>query len=141
MMERLFTALTNALFSSPAVALAASFAWGVLSVVLSPCHLASIPLIVGFIDREGAMTLRRAFTLSALFSLGILVTITLVGLVTGLAGRILGDVGQYGRYAVAVLFMVVGLNLMDIFSIPLFGAGGKPRFKNKGALAAFALGL
>ncbi len=140
-MEMLFTALTNALFSSPAAALAASFAWGVLSVVLSPCHLASIPLIVGFIDRQGAMSPRRAFTLSALFSLGILVTIALVGLATGLAGRILGDVGQYGRYAVAVLFIVVGLNLMDIIPMPFSGAAQRSQFQNKGALAAFALGL
>ena len=68
---------------TPVVALAASFAWGVLSIVLSPCHLSSIPLIIGFISGQGAeITARRAFTLSALFSAGILITIGAIGAVT-----------------------------------------------------------
>lgn len=41
--------------------------WGILSVVLSPCHLSSIPLIVGFIDQQGRMSTRRAFFISAPF--------------------------------------------------------------------------
>ena len=45
-METLFVTLTRAVEGSALVALGASFAWGVLSILLSPCHLASIPLIV-----------------------------------------------------------------------------------------------
>jgi cytochrome c-type biogenesis protein len=60
-METLFVTLTRAVEGSALVALGASFAWGVLSILLSPCHLASIPLIVGFIDSQGRTTARRAF--------------------------------------------------------------------------------
>ena len=88
-MESLFVALTQAVTGTPLIALSAALAWGALSVVLSPCHLASIPLIVGFIDGQGAMTTRRAFVISNLFAVGILVTIALIGVATAAAGRML----------------------------------------------------
>ena len=141
MIVNVFTWLSNALYSAPYIALIASFVWGVLSIVLSPCHLASIPLIVGFIDKQGKMTTKRAFMLAVLFSLGILITIALIGLVTGMLGRILGDVGRLGNYFVAGIFFIVGFYLLDILPLPFLGQSGQPSFKKKGMLAAFALGL
>ena len=55
-MEQLFTTLTHAVEGTPLVALSAALIWGILSILLSPCHLASIPLIVGFIDEQGRIT-------------------------------------------------------------------------------------
>ncbi|MFH0879895.1 MAG: cytochrome c biogenesis protein CcdA, partial [Lentisphaerota bacterium] len=102
--------------------------------------LASIPLIVGFIDEQGTISTRRAFWISLLFSLGILVTIGLIGVATALAGRMMGDVGRWGTYFVAIIFFVVGLHLMEI--IPLKFAGpGRVNMKRKGLLAALILGL
>lgn len=141
MIAELFTWLSNALYSSPFIALAASFFWGVLSIVLSPCHLASIPLIVGFIGDQGGMTTKRAFIYTLLFSSGILITITVIGLVTGMLGRLLGDVGQFGNYFVAGIFFIVGLYMLDILPLPFLGQSGQPSFKKKGMLAAFVLGL
>jgi cytochrome c-type biogenesis protein len=141
MVGDIFTWLSNALYSTPYIALSASLLWGVLSIVLSPCHLASIPLIVGFIDNQGKVTVRRAFMLALLFSLGILITIVLIGLVTGMLGRILGDVGKFGNYFVAGIFFVVGLYLLDILPLPFLDQSGQPSFKKKGMLAAFVLGL
>ncbi len=56
MIERIFTTLTQAVEGTAAIAIAASFVWGILSILLSPCHLASIPLIVGFVDRQGQIS-------------------------------------------------------------------------------------
>jgi len=81
-LEQLFTTLSQAVEGSAAVALAAAAGWGVLSILLSPCHLASIPLIVGFIDSQGRMSTARAFLVSLLFASGILVTIGLIGAAT-----------------------------------------------------------
>jgi cytochrome c-type biogenesis protein len=139
-MERLFTALSHAIEGAPAVALAAAFLWGVLSIVLSPCHLSSIPLIVGFIDKQGRMSGKRASLISTLFAVGILVTIGAVGAVTAAAGRMLGDVGPYGNYVVAAIFFVVGLYLLDVLPLP-WSAPGKVGIKRKGLFAAFILGL
>ncbi len=139
-MQSLFTALSQAIEGSALVAIAASFLWGILSILLSPCHLASIPLIVGFIDDQGRMRTQRAFFISTLFAVGILVTIALIGVITAAAGRMLGDVGQYGNYVVALLFLLVGLHLLDVFPMPWSGTG-QVGMKQRGALAAFLLGL
>jgi cytochrome c-type biogenesis protein len=139
-MERLFTFLTHAVEGAPLVALGASFAWGVLSILLSPCHLASIPLIVGFIDEQGRISTRRAFVIALLFALGILVTIAAIGVITALAGRMMGDIGRYGNYLVAAIFFVVGLHLLDIIPMPWSGPG-QVGLKRKGMFAAFILGL
>lgn len=139
-MEQLFTALSRAIEGAPGIALAAAFAWGVLSILLSPCHLASIPLIVGFIDQQGRITTQRAFWISTLFAAGILITIGVIGGITAAAGRMLGDVGRYGNYFVAVIFFVVGLYLLDVARLPMPGTA-QPGIKRKGMLAALFLGL
>lgn len=139
-MTELFTTLTRAVEGTPLVALGAALVWGVLSILLSPCHLASIPLIVGFINGQGQMTTRRAFGLSLLFSVGILLTIALIGVITGAAGRIMGDVGRYGNYFVAGVFFLVGLHLVGVIPMPWSGPG-QVGYQRKGLFAAFALGL
>ena len=139
-MHQLFTTLTRAVEGSALVAIAASLVWGVLSIVLSPCHLASIPLIVGFIDSQGRTSTRRAFFISFLFAVGILITIGLIGAITAVAGRMMGDVGRYGNYSVAAIFFLVGLHLLDVIPMPWSGPE-QVAMKRKGALAAFILGL
>ncbi len=140
MMESLFNTLTHAVEGGPFLALSAAFAWGILSILLSPCHLASIPLIVGFIDEQGEISTRRAFQISLLFGLGILITIGLIGAITAAAGRMMGDVGQYGNYFVAVIFILVGLHLFGVLPMPFTGPG-QVAMKRRGRLAAFILGL
>jgi len=139
-MERLFTTLTKAVQATPAIAISASFFWGILSILLSPCHLSSIPLIVGFIDQQGRMSTKRAFSISTLFAMGILVTIGAIGAITAAAGRMMGDVGPYGNYFVALIFFLVGLYLLDVISMP-FSGPGQVGMKRKGLLAALILGL
>ena len=139
-MEELFATLTRAIEGTPAVALSVAFVWGILSVLLSPCHLSSIPLIVGFIDQQGRMSTRRAFLISTLFAAGILLTIAAIGAITAAAGRMMGDVGRYGNYVVAAIFFLVGLVLLDVIPMPWSGPG-QVGMKRKGPLAALILGL
>lgn len=139
-MQELLSFLTTAVHGTPWVAIGAAFIWGILSIVLSPCHLASIPLIVGFIDEQDVRSPGRAFLLSLLFSIGILITIALIGVLTAMAGRMMGDIGAWGNYFVAAIFFVVGLHLLDV--IPLnFSGWGNTVMKCKGFGAAFILGL
>jgi cytochrome c-type biogenesis protein len=139
-MQELFTSLTQAVEGAWYIAVAASFLWGVLSIVLSPCHLASIPLIVGFIEGQGQMTPKRAFAVSSVFSVGILITIALIGVLTAWAGRMMGSLGAWGNYLVAGIFFVVGLHLLEVMPMP-FSATGPKGMKRKGLLAALILGL
>jgi cytochrome c-type biogenesis protein len=139
-LEHLFVSLTRAVEGSAAIALSASFVWGILSIILSPCHLSSIPLIVGFMSEQGNLTRRKAFGVSSLFALGILVTIAVIGIATAAMGRMMGDVGRYGNYFVAAIFFVVGLHLLDIIPMPFSGPSGAG-VKRRGFVAAFILGL
>lgn len=139
-MQQLFTFLTHAVESTSLIAVAAAFLWGILSILLSPCHLASIPLIVGFIDQQGRISTARAFAISSFFSAGILTTIALTGVITASLGRMLGDVGPYGNYFVAAIFFVFGLVLLDVIRLPWSGPA-QAGIKGKGLSAAFILGL
>jgi len=139
-MAQLFATLTQAVEGAPMVALAAALIWGVLSIILSPCHLASIPLIIGFIAEQRELTTRRAFWTATLFSLGILVTIGIIGVVTASLGRMAGDIGAYGNYLVAAIFFLVGLHLLGVIPMP-FSGPGQVGMQRKGLLAAFVLGL
>lgn len=140
MFESLLTWLSNLVQSTFLLALLGAFLWGVLSILLSPCHLTSIPLVVGYISHQGVKTFRKAFWTSFAFSFGILITIGLIGLVTALLGRMMGDIGKWGNYLVAAVFFIVGLVLLEIirFDFPGIGQLG---FKKRGVWAALVLGL
>ena len=139
-MEHLFTTLSHAVEGAPLVALSAAAVWGVLSIVLSPCHLASLPLIVGFISGQGAVTPRRAAALATLFAAGILATIALIGVLTAAAGRMLGDLGPWGNLLVALIFFAVGLHLLGVLPA-LWSAPGQVGLRRRGLWAALLLGL
>jgi cytochrome c-type biogenesis protein len=140
-MQKLFTSLNHAVEGEPVIALLAAAAWGVLSIILSPCHLASIPLIVGFISEQGQLTTRRAFWTATLFAVGILTTIAAIGAITAAAGRMMGDVGRYGNYFVAGIFLLVGLHLLGVIPAPWNNGPGQVGMKRRGLVAAFVLGL
>ena len=141
MMTELLTAFGEAFVGAPLLALSAAFTWGVLSVVLSPCHLTSIPLVVAYVNGAGAPPpFRRAFALSSLFALGTLVSIAGIGVVTALAGRLAGDVGAIGNFLVAALFIVMGLNLLGVVPLPA-GLSGPAASTQKGPWGALVLGL
>ncbi len=141
MILRIFTYLANALEQNVYIGIVAAFIWGILSIILSPCHLSSIPLIVGFISGQKNLTLRRSFVLAFLFSIGILLTIGIIGLITGLAGRMMGDIGKWGSIFVAIIFFIIGLYLLNIIKLPFLSRISQPQFQRKGLLASFILGL
>ena len=138
-MGAIFTWLSDAMNGAPWLALLAAAGWGVASLVLSPCHLASIPLVVGFIAERKDTTPRQAFGYALLFALGILTSIAAVGGITAAAGRMLGDVGPWAGYAVAAVLIVVGLHLLGLISLPWERGLSLPRYQGK--LAALLLGL
>ena len=140
MINDIFTLLSEALYQNFWMALLASFAWGILSILLSPCHLSSIPLLVGYITRQGKVSIGRTFRISLLFAVGILITIAFVGIITASLGRLMGDVGTIGTYIVAGLFFIIGLYLLDIIKLPL-DVGSVSPVKQKGLFAALILGL
>lgn len=139
-MISVFEALTDAVSGTTHVSILASVAWGILSVVLSPCHLASIPLVIAFIGGQKVITTRRAFLLALVFASGLLVTIGLIGAATALLGRMLGDVGAHVNYVVAGIFFLIGLHFLGIIPLP-FSATAAGVGSRRGLLAGFIIGL
>ncbi|PRX27179.1 cytochrome c-type biogenesis protein [Orenia metallireducens] len=140
MIRELFTWVTNSLTASASIALLAAFIWGMLSVLLSPCHLSSIPLIVGYINGQEKLSTKRAFKLSLLFTLGMIISLFIIGVVTALLGRLIGDLGSWGNYLVAGVFFIMGLNFLEIISFDWDDNSSKV-VKSKGYLGALLLGL
>lgn len=140
MIDALFEWLSIALEGSMLLAISAAFGWGILSVLLSPCHLAGIPLIIGYISQHSHTTSRKATTLAFTFALGSLVSVTAIGLITVWAGSIAGDTGNWGNYLLGTLFLVMGLFLMDL--LPKTWNNLRPSEKQQGGLTgALTLGL
>lgn len=140
MLEELFTYLTLALTGNLALAAFAAFGWGVASILLSPCHLSSIPLIISYISTDKDKGTAHTFNLALVFALGILVTIALVGALTAALGRVLGDVGFWGNLFVASVFLLMGLSLLDIVRLPFLTASGNA-WRGRGMIGAITLGL
>lgn len=140
MLEELFTSLSLALDGNAGLALPAAFAWGVASILLSPCHLSSIPLVIGYISTEEDRSAGRAFLLALVFALGILVTIGFLGAATAALGRLLGDVGFWGNIIVALVFLLMGLVLLDVVHLSWMLPSGE-RMRGRGVWGALVLGL
>ncbi len=140
-MENILLSITEWLQASAVVALPASFLWGMVSVLLSPCHLASIPLLIAYVAGQRLIPPpRQAARYALLFAMGIFITIMTVGLLCALAGRMLGDIGNWWPALVGTLLLWVAWTL---FRPPQCSATGNvlARFQIQGAPGAFILGL
>lgn len=117
------------------------FFWGMVSVLFSPCHLASIPLIIGYVAGQNHLVEGRKATLYAvIFTAGLFITIAVIGLVCSLLGRMLGDVGPYWTIAIGLLLLWVALDMLGVASCSL-QSGWMARLTLKGLSGAFVLGL
>jgi cytochrome c-type biogenesis protein len=143
LLRELFTGLTELLYGAPLLALAAALAWGVLSILLSPCHLVSIPLVIGYVERQSRAAGSNPVALSAVFSSGMILAIALTGLVTGLLGRMMGDIGTPGYVLLSLAVIYAGLSILGIVPLPLSGAdtGRHARRLGGSRWGGFLLGL
>jgi cytochrome c-type biogenesis protein len=117
------------------------FAWGMVSVLLSPCHLASIPLIVGYVGgQEQAVEGRRAVLYALAFTLGLFTTIAAIGIACALLGRMLGDVGSWWTVLVGLVLVWVSLDMLGVSRCSVSG-GLMARLKVRGPGGALVLGL
>jgi len=117
------------------------FLWGMVSALLSPCHLASIPLIVGYVGGQNRLVSgKQAAFYAMIFSMGLFITIAAIGFICAMMGRMLGDIGPYWTVGVGVILFIVAANMMGISSCSLPG-GMFSKIRIQGYLGAFVLGL
>lgn len=127
--------------SGLALAALGCFLWGMVSVLFSPCHLASIPLIVGYVAGQDKLVEgRQAALYAGLFTFGLFLTIAAIGVICALLGRMLGDVGPYWTIVVGLILLWVAMDMLGVSKCSM-GGNLMGRFKLRGMGGAFVLGL
>jgi len=141
MLETFFLTVNEWIASGTTIAALGCFLWGMISVAFSPCHLASIPLIVAYVGgQERAVDPRQAAVYSAAFTTGLFITIALIGIICALLGRMLGDVGNYWQILIGGILIWIALGMLGVEKCSISG-GFLYRLNFKGLFGAFVLGL
>jgi cytochrome c-type biogenesis protein len=138
-MESILSNVADVVNNSPGLAYLLVFLGGLLSAS-SPCVLAIIPLVIGFVGGYSGGNKRKAVTYALVFALGLSITFTLLGAIASLMGRLFGDVGRFWYFLAAGVAIIMGLYLTGVlrFKLPQPVA---LRTKHKGVIGAFLLGL
>ena len=138
-MDAWLESLANVIQNHGWVAFPACFLAGVVSSA-SPCVLAMIPLVIGFVSGYSEGSPKKAIQYSLVFTLGLTITFTILGVIAGALGRLFGDVGGFWKYVLPPVAIILGLFLLGVFK---FNVGISQRFmpKRKALLGAFLMGL
>lgn len=141
MLESFFLTVNEWIAAGTAIAALGCFLWGMISVIFSPCQMASIPLIVAYVGgQERSVEIRQAGYYSFAFTSGLFITIALVGIVCAILGRMLGDVGNYWQILVGFVLIWVALGMFGVEKCSISGSL-LYRLNLKGLFGAFVLGL
>jgi cytochrome c-type biogenesis protein len=141
MLEQAFLTINQWMSGGVLIAAMGCFLWGMVSVAFSPCHIASIPLIVGYVaGQEKALKAREAANYAVVFSIGLFISIALVGIACSLLGRMLGEVGPYWTILVGAILIWVALDMWGISKCSMSGSL-MGHIKVKGMVGALVLGL
>lgn len=141
MFEQFLLSVNQWMISGLAPAAVGALAWGMVSVLFSPCHMASIPLIVAYVaGQQNAVNPRRAVGYAVAFSIGLFTTIAVVGVVCTLLGWMLGDVGSWWQVLVGLVLIWVALGMLGVQACSMSGSL-LYRLNLRGIHGAFGLGL
>jgi len=138
-MDSILSNISNVINNSPSLAYLLVFLGGLISAS-SPCVLAIIPLVIGFVGGYSEGNKKKAIIYSLVFALGLSITFTILGAIASLMGRLFGDVGKFWYYIAGAVAIIMGLYLTGVlhFKLP------QPvtlKTKHKGVIGAFLLGL
>jgi len=141
MLDTIFLTINNWIVAESAIAGIGSLLWGMVSVLFSPCHLASIPLIIAYVGgQQQILGSRQAAYYSVAFTSGLFVTIALIGILCAILGRMLGDIGNYWQILVGLVLVWVALGMFGVESCSMSGSL-LYRLNLKGIFGALVLGL
>lgn len=99
----------------------ASFAGGVIASI-SPCSLAMLPLIIGYVGGYSKETPFRTFIQLSFFIFGTAIVFSIIGIICAVTGSVFASVmGGYFTLIMASLLLVMGLKIADIldFDMPV----------------------
>lgn len=138
-MQHLLENIQTIIQSSHGLAFLAVFIGGLVSAA-SPCVLAAIPLIIGYVGGYSEGNKKKAALYSLVFILGLSITFTLLGAAASAMGSFLSFAGRWLYIGLAAIAVVMGLQLMGLIEIPLPFQKTR-QVKSRGLWGAFLLGL
>lgn len=120
------------------VALPLAFIGGIVAG-LNPCCLPIYPAATGCCVALRRESIRANAGIATLFILGGSVVTTILGIISGLAGKVFGQLGSWPFYLVSVVPILFGLYLLKVISLrlPTFA---EVKFRAHGPLGAFFMG-
>ena len=141
-MEGLLNNIGDIIQNQAWLAFPACFLGGIISSA-SPCVLAMIPLVIGYVGGYAEGSQKKAVHYSLVFTLGLTITFTVMGIIAGAMGRLFGDVGSFWNYVLPPLAILLGLQLLGAFKFIKFNTDMSQRFlpKRKALLGALLMGL
>ncbi len=96
-----------------------AFIAGIVSSLL-PCALGMLPVLVGYVAGYGGTTKAGLFLQLTLFILGIATIMTILGITASLLGLTFGSMlGSGWYYAIGVVAIIMGLQLLEIIHLPM----------------------
>jgi len=141
-MEGLLSNIGDIIQNQGWLAFPACFLGGVISSA-SPCVLAMIPLVIGYVGGYAEGSRKKAVQYSLVFTLGLTITFTILGIIAGAMGKLFGDVGSFWNYVLPPMAILLGLQLLGAFNFIKLNTGISQRFlpKRKALLGALLMGL
>jgi cytochrome c biogenesis protein CcdA len=138
-METFLGYLSQSLSENPFLAYLGVFIGGILSSS-SPCVLATIPLVIGYVGGYSEGDRRKALLYSLTFILGLSITFTVLGAIASFLGGLFGFFSRAWYYIAGGIAVVIGLHLIGLFewNLPV-PVHLQP--KRKGILGALLLGI
>ena len=138
-MEGLFGDISQLIQQNPWLAVLAVFIGGA-TTASNPCVLAMIPLLMGVVAGGEVTSIKKSLGFSALFVLGLSITFAILGLISALMGKMLGDVGAFWKYLVAGVCLIMSFHLLGLFKFNI-NLPQPMNVRRGGPVGAFLLGL
>lgn len=106
---------------------------------LTPCSLSTLPLIIGYVS-NGVKDTKQSFRISIVFSIGMAVTFTILGIVSALLGKMMKGVGSVWYIGIGIFMIIMALQTWELITFI------KPTYlneknKKKGYIGAFLTGI
>jgi len=138
-MQQVLENIQTIIQNNHGLAFLAVFIGGLISAA-SPCVLAAIPLIIGYVGGYSEGDRKKAAVYSLVFILGLSITFTVLGAAASAMGQFFSFAGQWLYVGLAAIAVVMGLQLMGLITIPLPFQKTR-QVKSRGLWGAFLLGL
>lgn len=137
-MEAILNNIQHVIRNQHGLAFVAAFLGGIISAA-SPCVLAAVPLVIGYVGGYSGGSRKKAALFSLSFVFGISIAFTLLGLAASVMGRVLGFMGSWLYIGLAAISILMGLQILGVISLPLTFQR-KAEVRTKGLPGAFLLG-